>query len=631
MRQGGGGLQAARAALSCSWHVQGVLQRALQCAHPSALELPSLKLPPLLGVRRSMQSNADYQSSIALMLGNRLRISPDSFAQDTIKHLDTEDANHVVQNAFVSKGGFVNFVMDDKWLANQVVDMATMGVTPLPFTQGKGKSVLVDFCAPNYGKKLHVGHLRSSVIGDTISNLLEFRGHQVSRISHTGDVGSAFATLLVELIDNDVQLDTLTDAQLGQFYESGKKKIAGGDVSFKSKVDEVVIQLQHMGSLDDSVKDSVVERTWKRACQVSQDAYATIFDRLRVNVNERGESTYLKLVPDLLHKLKTSGLAVQSRGALCIFLDGPDKPPMLIQKEDGGFLYATVDLACLHSRIFGFPGIDETRYDEIVYVTDQSQQLHFQHLFEAAKRAGWLEREGGNAEPVKLTHAWFGLVLGKDGTKLSSRNGAFDYLEDLLNEAGAECHRRSVLTSNSRDSASAGILNQRIGDAAVRYFDLAQQRERNYKFLFDNVLNMKGNTGVYLMYASARLNGILRRARDQDPTMRAIDDWSQVLTQNPDARGLLIEASADWEPSERALALLLAQFDDEVTAAVTHLHPHYLCDYLFRVVSHFHAFYENCRVLGDTKQDARLLLCAATHSVLKRGLDLVGVEAVERM
>lgn len=644
-----------RRALSCSWQLEQTLHGALQRARPTLDISPAgqqqlkLKLSAFLGVRRSAQQNADYQTGLPLMLGNRLRESPAKLAQDLVDQLpvasgsDASSSSALVYDAFVSSNGFVNMVLDDAWVAQHVVRMATLGVEPTLPSECDSKRILVDFAAPNLGKKLHVGHLRSSVIGDTICNLLEFRGHQVARVSHTGDVGSALATLIVELIEQRVALDTLTDAQLGQHYEAGKKRIAS-DAAFKARVDDVVIQLQCIGSIssssdsgDDETTTAVhrgktidpqVLRTWERACQVSREAYASIFERLKVNVEERGESTYLKLVPSTLAKLKASGLAVESRGALCIFVDGPDKPPMLVQKQDGGFLYATVDLACLHSRIHGLPGVDETKYDELLYITDQSQALHFQHLFAAAKLAGWTQRDG-ERDAVKLTHASFGLVLGKDGTKLSSRNGAFDYLDDLLNEAGNECSRRSL----AGDSDAA--LNRVVGDAAVRYFELSQQRERNYKFLFDNVLNLKGNTGVYLMYASARLHGILRKAVAAGAVASSSSDadaeWRDLLTAHGDAAALLMHASRNWHASERALALLLCQFDDEVAATLAQLYPHYLCDYLFRVVSHFHAFYENCRVLGDAKQESRLLLCAATDAVLRRGLQLVGVEAVKRM
>ncbi|ETO67571.1 arginine-tRNA ligase [Phytophthora nicotianae P1976] len=632
-----------RSALSCAWHLQQALRRSLQTSLPS---IDTASLPAAsLGVRRSAQSDADYQTSLALQLGNRKKKSkatppqpdaptPEMLANTIVDNLSTveEQVCPLLKDAFVTKGGFVNLVLHDEFVARQTVRMATQGVQPTVLPLSEQKDILVDFAAPNMGKKLHVGHLRSSVLGDTICNLLEFRGHRVSRISHTGDVGSALSTLIVELLEQDVPLDTLTDAQLGKFYESGKRRFEV-DTNFKHKVDDVVLQLQRLGT--DAEVDPKVRKAWTRACQVSRDAYQRIFDRLRVNVNERGESTYMPLVSPVVQKMQDSGLAIESRGALGIFLDGPDKPPMLIRKSDGGFLYATVDLACLYSRIHGFPGVDSTQYDEIVYVTDQSQQLHFKHLFAAVKQAGWTKRQ--DKEDVKLTHAPFGLVLGHDGTKLSSRNGAFDYLEDLLNGAAAECSRQALASATTGVIASELNLTQEqvdaqnrvVGDAAVRYFELAQQRERNYKFIMSNVLNLKGNTGVYLMYASARLQGILRKAGGNDRV-----SWDSFLGLSRDslaAQDVLAKASIDWHSSERALALLLSQFDDEVAATLAHLYPHYLCDYLFRVAGHFHGFYENCRVLQDPRQDSRLLLCAATDAVLRRGLQLVGVEAVDRM
>ncbi|TDH65412.1 hypothetical protein CCR75_000395 [Bremia lactucae] len=538
------------------------------------------------------------------------------------------------KDVFVTKGGFVNLVLHDEWVARQAVRLATEGVRPALLPPSEQKNILVDFAAPNMGKKLHVGHLRSSVLGDSICNLLEFRGHRVARISHTGDVGSALATLIVALQAQQIPLETLTDAQMGKYYELGKMQ-SEVDAEFKHKVKDVVLQLQRLGS--DTGVDPDIRRTWERACQVSRVAYQRIFKRLGVHVQERGESTYMPFVPVIVQKMKDNGLAVESRGALGIFLDGPDKPPMLLRKSDGGYLYATIDLTCLYYRIHGFPGVDPILYDEIVYVTDQSQHLHFKHLFAAVRQAKWDKRL--KKENVKLTHAPFGLVLGNNGTKLSSRNGAFDYLEDLLDGAVAECSKQSLASATTSTVATELLLtkeqidaqNRVIGDAAVRYFELAQQRERNYKFVMSNVLNLKGNTGVYLMYASARLQGILRKASGLE---NAQTSWESIVGLSSDtlaAQELLAQASLDWHPSERALALLLSQFHDEVEAAMIHLYPHILCDYLFRVAGHFHSFYEKCRVLQDPRQDSRLLLCAATDAVLRRGLQLVGIKPTDRM
>jgi arginyl-tRNA synthetase len=597
--------------LSCTWHLQELFQASLKRI-PRENLVSSTKLPYLYGIRRSLKPNADYQSSLAMVLGNQLREKPERIAQEILEHLDNSSA--LLKDAFVSKNGFMNFVLDDQWVAQQMVKIATQGVMPTPISD-HSKSILVDFAAPNHGKKLHAGHLRSSVIGDTICNLLEFRGHRVSRVSHTGDVGAALATLVAELIDQKVPLDKLSDTTLAQYYESGKKRIAAKDYSFKQKVDVIVVQLQQIGS--EKPIDPQVLATWQRACEVSRANYANIFERLRVKVDERGESTYLKLIPLLLEELQAKNLAIESRGAICIFVDGPEKTPMIVQKQNGGFLYATIDLAALKSRIYGFPGIDDTKYEEIIYVTDQSQQQHFQQLFKAAQLAGWLDHQ------VTLKHASFGLVLGKDGTKLSSRNGAFDYLIDLLDEATAECMRRSLTSDTSTNET-----NRLVGDAAVRYFELSQQRERNYKFAFDHVLHLKGNTGIYLLYACARLEGILRKISFSTTESKS---WQFFLQDPQEAIETLKQDCRSWHPSERSLAFLVCQFDDEITASLTHLYPHYLCDYLYRLVSHFHGFYENCRVQNDPKEKSRLLLCAATHAVLTKGLQLVGIPSIQRM
>ncbi|CAH0476773.1 unnamed protein product [Peronospora belbahrii] len=643
-----------RSMLSCSWHLQQALRRSLQVSLPE-IENSSILSSHSLGVRRSRQIKADYQTSLALHLGNHLSTTKQktfvplvtaptaemlaNTIVNTMLTINEQTNNPLLQNAFVSKNGFINLVLHDKWIARQALCMAKIGIRPsdLPYHQPNIKNILVDFAAPNMGKKLHVGHLRSSVLGDTLCNLLEFHGHRVTRISHTGDIGAAIATLVVELMEEQVSLKTLSDLELGIYYETGKAKIARNETNFKCKVDDIVLQLQQLGTDNAGKVDPQVRKTWTRACQVSRDAYESIFHRLGVNVKERGESTYMPLVPEIVAMLEKNGLAVPSQGALVIFLDGPDKPPMLIRKSDGGFLYATIDLACLYSRIYGFPGVDSTQYDEIVYVTDQSQQLHFQHLFAAARKAGWTSRQG--KDDVKLTHAPFGLVLGHDGTKLSSRNGAFDYLEDLLDSAAAECSRQAlasattdvVINELNLTQEQVDAQNRVIGDAAVRYFELAQQRERNYKFIISNVLNLKGNTGVYLMYASARLQGILRKAGGLGNGQASYDSFLGLSSEDLAAEDVLAHAAVDWHPSERALALLLCQFDDEVAASLAHLYPHYLCDYLFRVASHFHGFYENCRVLQDPRQDSRLLLCAATDAVLQCGMQLIGVKSVSRM
>ncbi|ETV95925.1 arginine-tRNA ligase, variant 1 [Aphanomyces invadans] len=560
-----------------TFSIQARLQAGLLGGHADFTEKTTF-------FRRSHQPNVDYQTSAVMSLGlpkNTVLSTAQSVAQ-------TYGEQHEwIASASAAKPGFINVKLKDDWIAEHTVHVATRGVQPR--RQDRPENVLVDFASPNMGKELHVGHLRSSVLGDTISNLLEFQGHAVSRISHVGDLGAAIATLIVQALDIQDNAthglprtfdETTTVSTLGQWYERGKHRLGSSDVAFKAAVDETVLGLQR--------QDPKWQHPWELTCSISRAAHQSLYQRLRVKVHERGEATYISMIPTVLSKLRA--IASESQGALCIFVDGPDKSPMLVRKQDGGFLYATTDLAALYSRVFG-------------------QSLHFRHLFEAAKLAGWLADR-----PVKLEHAGFGLVMGEDGTKLSSRKGGATTLGELLDQAALESQARSVVPNAD---------HRAIGDAAVRYYELAQHRERNYKFSFANVLNLKGNTAPYLMYAMARLQGILRKA-----DLPHAASWADYLAQHADATTELQHASSTWHPNERALALVLGQFEDALIDTQTHWHPHLLADYLFRVVTAFHSFYETCLVQANP---SRLILCAATDAVLRRGLHLLGIPSVDRM
>nr|CCA20800.1 arginyltRNA synthetase putative [Albugo laibachii Nc14] len=574
------------------------------------------KLTPQLGIRRSTQPKIDFQSNIALILAHSSpynALQPSEIAHKLLENLPSEP--RILQAASVSPAGFLNFTLCDRFLARFVHEMASHNE---PQHSEESRSILVDFASPNYGKKLHVGHLRSSVIGDTICNLLEYRGHKVARVSHSGDLGSAMATLLASIVTEKESYALMrNDSQLAAMYERGKMQLARDKTGgFTSLVKHIVLLLQQPENPSSTFHRDILAM-WRHICALSQDSYQRIFERLNVSVENRPESSYIRMIHPVLEDLKSRGIITRSQGADCIFVS-PQLPPLIVRKKDGGFLYATIDLACLYCRLFGSE-IDATRYNEIIYVTDQSQSLHFQQLFLAAQRAEWI----GKSSKVELHHVAFGLVLGSDGSKLSSRNGAFDYLEDLLDTAAIECQNRSILPSNELEKRAGKELFCRIGDAAVRYFELSQQRTRDYKFTWDQALSFKGNTGVYLLYACARLEGILRKLHQE------LD--YEVLSREKSTKELLTASSAHWQSSERALALILAQMEDEVSTATTHLTPHTLCEYLYRVASHFHAFYEDCRVVGVPEMEARLCLCALTWKILTRGLHLLGIEPVDRM
>ncbi|KAF0698543.1 Aste57867_10842 [Aphanomyces stellatus] len=596
-----------------TFSIQLSLQRHLLGAHEDFSMQNTL-------FRRSHQPNVDYQTSAVMSLG-----LPKASVLPTAEEIAYGFNQYpMVESATATKPGFINVKLDDEWIAKHAVHVAADGVCPRKAAHPE--HVLVDFASPNMGKELHVGHLRSSVLGDTICNVLEFQGachsnggmptseagQRVTRVSHVGDLGAAIATLLVQAVDtsdnaaNDLPVEFTTDSTtvvtLGQWYERGKHRLGNGDAAFKADVDRTVLALQR--------DDGSWKAPWELTCAVSRDAHNRLYKRLGVQVHERGESSYLTLIPTVLEKLKS--VTVESQGALCIFVDGPEKTPMLVRKQDGGFLYATTDLAALYSRVFGWEN-DPTAYDRLVYVTDTSQSLHFRHLFDTAKLAGWLDKR-----PVQLQHVGFGLVMGEDGTKLSSRKGGATTLEALLDEAALESKQRSIVAEADHGA---------IGDAAVRYYDLAQHRERNYKFSYASVLNLKGNTAPYLLYASARLQGILRKANVAAPS------WNAYLLSVNDPTTLLSSVANGWHPNERALALVLGQFEDALLETqhnwyAHQSHPHFLADYLFRLTSQFHAFYETCHVQNNS---SRLVLCASTDAVLRRGLQLLGIAAQDRM
>lgn len=587
------------------------------------------KLTAQLGVRRSTQPKIDFQSNIALILAHSspdISLGPSEIGHTLLQNLPFEcSGQRILEAVSVSSMGFLNFKLCDQFIARFVHEMV---LDTHPKSTGESRSILVDFASPNYGKRLHVGHLRSSVIGDTICNLLEYQGHEVARVSHSGDLGSAIATLLATFVTDKVPFKSIhNDSQLAAMYERGKQRLAQDETgAFTSIVKQIVIILQHPEnpSTDPKFCHEILDM-WRHVCALSQHSYQRIFDRLGVKVQNRPESSYIRDIGPVLAELEKRGFITKSQGADCIFVS-PQLPPLIVCKQDGGYLYATIDLACLYCRLFGSE-VDSTQYDEIIYVTDQSQNLHFRQLFLAAHRVEWIKESSEKIgvqkqRKAKLRHVAFGLVLGPDGSKLSSRNGAFDYLEDLLDAAAIECQNRSILPLHKAIVQAETELFRRIGDAAVRYFELSQQRTRDYKFTWDQALTFKGNTGVYLLYACARLEGIQRK-------LQHASDYDTFLTHS--TAEVLTAASMQWQSSERALALLLAQFEDEVSHATIHLTPHTLCDYLYRVASHFHTFYEECRVVGVPEMNARLCLCALTWNVLTKGLKLLGIEPVDRM
>jgi arginyl-tRNA synthetase len=478
-----------------------------------------------------------------------------------------------------------------------------LGLAPAAAPQ----TVVVEYSSPNIAKEMHVGHLRTTIVGDAIARSLEFAGHRVIRDNHVGDWGTQFGMLIEYL--RDVGEESAEAGSLrtdpNAFYQAARRKF-DSDPGFADRARKRVVDLQG--------GDPGTLQLWQDLVDFSKDYLHRIYGRLGVTLTDddiKGESFYNNMLADTAARLEEEGIAVHSDGALCAFPPGftgrEGRPmPVIIRKSDGGYNYSTTDLATIRYRV------DELHVDRAIYVVGSDQTLHFQLVFAVAREAGWIP-PGASFE-----HAQVGLVLGPDGNRLRTRSGDNVQLSDLLAEAVERARAiLDELDATARfDAAELDAVAEAVGIGAVKYADLSTARESAYVFDWDRMISFRGNTGPYLQYATARIRSIFRRAGgDADPLLR----------------GSRVAVTA---ASERALALRLLGFGAVVTAVGETAEPHRLCAYLFDVASLFTTFYEECPVLKaepESLRAARLALCALTLSVLTTGLDLLGVPLPERM
>jgi len=468
--------------------------------------------------------------------------------------------------------------------------------------------VVVDFSSPNIAKEMHVGHLRSTIIGDSLARVLEFRGHPVLRLNHVGDWGTQFGMLITHLKQVAPEaLETADAVDLGDlvaFYRQAKQRF-DDDEAFQTTSREEVVKLQG--------GDPLSLKAWGLLCEQSRREFQKIYDRLDVRLSERGESFYNPYLESVVEDLNVSGLLVTDDGAQCVFLEGVSgkdgKPlPVIVQKSDGGFNYATTDLAAIRYRFAAALEGDGAR--RVIYVTDAGQANHFAGVFQVANRAGWIPAGG------RLQHVPFGLVQGEDGKKLKTRAGDTVRLRDLLDEAveRAEADLRRRLQEEGRDEDESFIQHvaTTVGLAAVKYADLSQNRMTNYQFSFDRMLALQGNTAPYLLYALVRIAGIARKGGDLDATAAELQ-FS--------------------EPQEWALVRELLKLDEVIAEVEEELLPNRLCTYLFELSQVFNRFYDQVPVLKAEQpaRSCRLALCRLTADTLKLGLSLLGIPTLERM
>jgi arginyl-tRNA synthetase len=575
---------------------QVTLTAAVKQAMVAALGPAAASADPVIRPSGNPQ-RGDFQANFAMPLGKQLGRPPREVAEAVVDQLDL---GGICDKVEVAGPGFVNLTLDEGWLAAQTGLLLAddrLGVPP----DADPRIVVVDYSAPNVAKEMHVGHLRSTIIGDALVRILRWAGHDVIPQNHIGDWGTPFGMLIEHLLDigEDEAAAELSLGDLTTFYQQARTKF-DGDADFAERSRRRVVTLQ--------AGDPQTLRLWQVLVEQSQAYFNTVYQRLGVLLTDddlAGESTYNDQLATVTAELEAKGLAREDDGALCVFPDGftgrDGTPlPLIIRKSDGGYGYATTDLAAIRHRTRDLGG------ERILYLVDAGQHQHLEMVFAVAREAGWLD-DGHRAE-----HVSFGLVLGPDGRRLKTRSGESPKLIDLLDEA-VERAAAAVSAKNpdlSEDTKSA--VAQAVGIGSVKYADLSSDRIKDYVFDWDRMLSFDGNTAAYLINAYVRIRSIFRRAEE-----------------HPGASAVLVTA-----PEERTLALGLLRFDLVVRSVVERLEPHLLATYLFDLAQAFTAFYEGCPVLRAPTPElrrSRLTLCEVTARTLATGLGLLGIDTVEQM
>lgn len=553
--------------------------------------------PAMLVITPSTQEKfGHYQCNSAMKLAGLLAKNPREIAQILVSKLPNDIARFEVAGP-----GFINIILHAHYLESRIQAMLLDPMLGVEKVQGNPKLV-IDFSSPNTAKEMHVGHLRSTIIGDCLARLFEFLGYDVLRLNHVGDWGTSFGMLIAYLKEQQITLrpdnPELNLTQLVHWYRQSKRRF-DEDPEFKRNAQQEVVSIQR------GDPDSL--QLWRLICDISRRAYQEIYDLLDVHIIERGESFYNPFLPEVVEELTNKNLVTVSDGAKCIFLPGftnrdGELLPLIIEKSDGGYNYATTDLAAIRHRIL------TEHASRIIILTDAGQAQHFQMIFQTAIRAGYLD-----PSQVTVNHVSFGLVLGPDGKKFRTRAGETERLLDLL--MAAIDHARDILKKRSPSLSEAELDSTAkiLGINAIKYADLAGNRTGDYVFSYERMLRFEGNTALFLLYAYVRVNGIKRKM--------AVD--IQALQQSAKIK---LE-----HPTELALAVQLNRFNEILMQMSVDLYPHRLTEYLYHLAEHFHAFFRDCRVEGDPAWESRLLLCEAVAKVMRQGLNLLGLHMLEKL
>ena len=554
-------------------------------------------------VRPSARANfGDYQCNAVMAAAKKMGQKPRDLAQTVVDQLDLDG---IAEKTEIAGPGFINIYLAPEFLAkglHTAVSDERIGVEKVE----KPQTVIVDYSAPNVAKEMHVGHLRSTIIGDSTARTLEFMGHKVIRQNHLGDWGTQFGMLIAHLEEleqsNQEEAMNMELADLETFYKAAKKRF-DDDEAFAAKARDYVVRLQ--------AGEEHFKKLWKRLVDVTLSHNQEVYERLNVSLTPgdvMGESAYNDSLPVIIKELDSKGLLSEDQGARVVFLDefkNKDGDPMgvIVEKSGGGFLYSTTDLAAIRHRVHTLNA------DRVLYYVDARQGQHFEQVYTIARKAGFA------TEDVQLEHHAFGMMLGKDGKPFKTRAGTTIKLVDLLNEAEERAAR--LIASKDSDLSEEQKVNviKAVAMGSVKYADLSKNRTSDYVFDWDNMLAFEGNTAPYMLYAYTRVQSIFRKAGVSES----------------DLRGDIIIGEA----TERELSLKLARFSETVEQAAREGMPHIVCGYLYELSGAFMSFYEACPVnkegVSEELKNSRLQLCSLTARTIKQGLELLGIETVEQM
>ena len=560
------------------------LQQTLSNQIEQAFAVAGISGSPIVLQSAKDAKHGDFQINGVMGAAKKVGQNPRELAQKIADELNGKGA---FVGAEVAGPGFINLRLSPEFLAQQLSGSLNIEKTATPNT------VVIDYSSPNLAKEMHVGHLRSSIIGDSIARVLEFLGHKVIRQNHVGDWGTQFGMLVAYLVEQQKDNAEFKLADLEQFYRNAKIRF-DEDAAFADLARAYVVKLQS--------GDEAVLALWRQFVEISLQHAEEVYAKLGLKLQRAdvaGESSYNDDLHNVINELEAKGLAVDSDGAKVVFLDEFKPAAFIVQKQGGGFLYATTDFACMRYRVGKLGG---TR---LLYVVDTRQDLHFKQLFATSRKAGWLP------ENVSAEFIGFGTMMGKDGKPFKTRSGDTVKLVDLLDEA-VERATKLVRDKNPELSDLDAVkIGETVGIGAVKYADLSKNRTSDYVFDWDNMLSFEGNTAPYLQYAYTRVQSVFKKA----------GDWN-------------VQAALKLEqPLEQQLAVELLKFEDVLQSVAETSFPHYLANYLYQLATLFSRFYEACPILkaeGDVR-DSRLKLAQLTGETLKMGLDLLGIDVLDVM